>query len=405
MLQEQALEVLTSGKNAFLTGAAGTGKTYLLKQFIEHLKDNEISYAVTASTGLAATHLDGVTIHSWSGIGVKTSVSKQDITNLKKNVKYNYRTTRVLIIDEISMLHAYHLDMIDKIARAVRNRDEPFGGMQVVFCGDFCQLPPVGNDVVFAYESKAWKNCNLTVCYLTEQYRQNDTDDLVNILNNIRDNSVTVSTRYKLRNLACREPLGHFVKLYTTNIDVDRINRIELAKMDGETHTFDMNEYGSPLLVGPLKKQCLAKERLELKVGAPVLFIQNDPNKKYVNGTLGEITRFNALGLPVVTTRSGRSINVDVGEWKVEDHKGKPIASITQLPLVLAWALTVHKSQGMTLDAAEIDLRSAFCYGMGYVALSRVRSLEGLKLLGFNEKSLQIDPKILKQDKLFKGQK
>lgn len=404
MLQDKALDLLKSGSNIFLTGAAGTGKTYLLNQFIEYLKSKEIKYSVTASTGIAATHLNGVTIHSWSGIGVKSKITPQDLNNLKKNIKYNYQTTKVLIIDEVSMLHAHQLDLVDTIARHLLDDTKPFGGMQVVLCGDFCQLPPVttdNKDIVFAYESNSWKNSNISVCYLQKQYRQNERDELLSILNSIRNNAVNETLKSKLHSLHKEYDIGHTTKLYTNNIDVDSINNYELEKLKSKSYTFDMVEHGEKFAIEGLKKRCLAKEVLELKVGALVIFIQNDRDRQYVNGTVGVVQGFTKSGAPIIKTRDN-IIYVTRGEWGIEDADSREIACISQLPLCLAWAITVHKSQGMTLDAAEIDLRRAFCYGMGYVALSRVRDSSGLNLLGFNEKSLQIDPKMLEQDKIFK---
>jgi len=404
MTQEDVLDFLKSGNNVFLTGPAGTGKTYVLNQYIQYLKDNSISYAVTASTGIASTHLNGVTIHSWSGIGVNETMTEQDIDNLNKTIKYNYWETKVLIIDEISMLHAHQLDMVDTIARHLLDKDKPFGGLQIILCGDFCQLPPVSNDgnAVFAYESKSWENSNIKVCYLQKQYRQDTNDYLIDVLNSIRENKITLRMKCKLNEFSescLEEPI---TKLYTHNIDVDYINNKELAKIKGKTYKFHMKEYGDRLSVRSLKKRCLAKETLELKVGALVIFIQNDPDKRFVNGTLGTICDFTSGGTPIVKTRDNDEIYVTNTEWKVEDKDGKILARINQLPLCLAWAITVHKSQGMTLDAAEIDLRKSFCFGMGYVALSRVRDSSGLKLVGFNEKSLKIDPKVLEQDRIFK---
>lgn len=408
MTQDEALELLKSGKNIFITGAAGTGKTYLLKQFIEYLKEKNKVYSVTASTGIAATHLNGVTVHSWSGIGIKNEISKHDIRNLKPRIKSNYVNTEVLIIDEISMLHGHQLDMIDTIAKQLLKNNEPFGGLQIVFCGDFCQLPPVtknAEDPIFAYESEAWINSNLEVCYLDKQYRQEDEDMLTNILNTIREGKVDTQIKLKLKmheNTYHNTEVKQFIKLYTTNIDVDIINNKELEKIEGKTHTFKMIEYGNKYSIMSLKKQCLAKETLKLKKGAPVLFIQNDQERRFVNGTLGTVIGFNT-GAVIVKTLEEKVIRVTPGEWKIEDSEGRTICSLQQMPLILAWAITVHKSQGMTLDCAEIDLRNAFCYNMGYVALSRVKNLAGLKLLGFNNKALEIDPKMLEQDKIFKG--
>lgn len=407
MFQEQALEILKSGQNVFITGAAGTGKTYLLNQFIQYLKDIDITYAVTASTGIAATHLNGTTIHSWSGIGIKNTLSDKDLEKINKRVNANFKSTKVLIIDEISMLHAHQLNMVDKIAKYVLNNDKPFGGMQIVFCGDFCQLPPVSDndsEVVFAFESKAWIESNLKVCYLHKSYRQNECDKLLYILNSIRENFITNNLREALADLYANKISKISTKLYTKNINVDIINNSELTKIKEKSYFYEMQEYGDPYIIENLKKRCLAKEKLELKVGALVIFIKNHRFGEYVNGTQGKITGFNKGNVPIVETHDGKQIYVTKDDWVVENSKGQALGGISQIPLCLAWAITVHKSQGMTLNSAEIDLGDAFCYGMGYVALSRVIKASGIKLLGFNEKSMQIDPKMRYQDEVFKKQ-
>lgn len=313
MTQAQALKILKKGHNVFLTGAAGSGKTYVLGKFIEYLKDKKINVGITASTGIATTHLSGMTIHSWSGIGIKDIMSDKDLSSIlgKTYLKTRFHKTNILIIDEISMLHAHRLDMIDRVCRAFKEKDVPFGGMQIVMCGDFFQLPPVtrgeeeGN---FAYKSHIWNHMDLQICYLEEQYRQSDRAFL-RVLSDIRTDAVTDDTvNYLLEryNQEVRRKIKP-TRLYTHNTDVDAINEMELAK-------------------------------------------------------------------------------------------------IYQIPLRLAWAITIHKSQGMSLDAAEIDLSKSFVPGMGYVALSRVHSLSGMKLVGLNEMSLQVNPEVLEMDKLFQEQ-
>jgi hypothetical protein len=408
MQQNEAFDLLKMGKNIFLTGAAGAGKTYLLNKYIKYLKENNVNVAVTASTGIAATHLHGVTIHSWSGMGVRESLSNKDLEKILANgrIKRNYKNTKVLIIDEISMLHKHQLDMVDVIARYVLNNDEPFGGMQVVVCGDFFQLPPVGStegEKKFAYEAAIWQNDGFEVCYLYEQHRQGD-DPLLTVLNDIRSGTAGEHTKVPLRTRYKKEPHGatRATKLYSRNINVDAINEQELANINADERTFKMESKGWPQLVEGLKKSCLAQEQLKLKIGAEVMFIKNDTMGSFVNGTRGVVVKFeNSEKWPVVKTYDERIIVVTPEDWKYEDN-GVVTATITQLPLRLAWAITIHKSQGMTLDAAEMDLGDAFEPGMGYVALSRVRSLNGLKLMNLNEMALKVHPKILEQDKVFR---
>jgi ATP-dependent DNA helicase PIF1 len=411
MRQDEAFDLLKMGKNIFLTGAAGSGKTYLLNKYINYLKENNVGVAVTASTGIAATHLQGTTIHSWSGIGIKDTITKQDLEKLLKahRIKRNYKQTKVLIIDEISMLHKHQLDMVNAIACYMLDSDKAFGGIQVVLCGDFFQLPPVSSgysseEKLFAFEASVWKEADFHVCYLDEQHRQGN-DPLLAVLNDIRSGTAGEHTKVPLRTRYKKEPQGatKATKLYSRNINVDAINECELENLHGQERIFTMETNGFSALADGLKKSCLALERLKLKIGAEVMFIKNDTAGRYVNGTRGVVVGFDKStdGWPIVKTYDNEIITACQEEWKYEDN-GIVRATIMQVPLRLAWAITIHKSQGMTLDAAEIDLGDAFEPGMGYVALSRVRSLNGLKLMNLNEMALTVHPKILEQDKIFK---
>ncbi len=410
MNQEKALAILKSGKNVFLTGQAGTGKTYLLNKFIQHLKDARLKVAVTASTGIAATHIKGVTIHSWSGIGIKESLTGKDIDKLRRNEQFmdRIKDTDVLVIDEISMLHKNQFNAIHYVLEACLNDPRPFGGLQVVVCGDFFQLPPVGkgNELSkdkFAFMSEAWQFADFKICYLTEQYRQTNSQ-LSGILNEIRDRNISKSSIELLNKAKNTKFSKKFepTKLYTHNIDVDRINLEKLEELEGDDEFFKAKTKGDKQLVNNLKRQVLAPELLELKVGAKVMFIKNNPEKNIVNGTLGEVIKFSVKDYPVVKTFEGKTITVYKETWTVEDEYGDELASYKQIPLRLAWAITVHKSQGMTLDAVEMDLSKTFERGQGYVALSRLKDIKYLLLKGYNEIALEVDPLAFKADKRFK---
>jgi len=405
MTQQEAMEILKMGYNVYLTGQPGSGKTFLLNKYIDYLKRDHRGVAVTASTGIAATHMQGVTIHSWSGLGIKEKLTQTDLRKLLKRnyLKKRFRHTGVLIIDEISMLHAFQFDLINYICRAFKNSAEAFGGMQVVCSGDFFQLPPVAKKgkPEFVTKSDAWKSMDIKICYLEEQYRQ-ENGALLTLLNHIRSNEID-EPRELLVNRKFKEKMFSIVptKLYTHNVDVDAINNFELAKIDGKKFVYQMQSEGQKNIVAVLKKGCLAPERLVLKKGAKVMFIKNNFNRGYVNGTLGEVIGFDADKLPVIETARGEHIVTTPASWTVEEDDIVK-AKVTQIPLRLAWAITVHKSQGMNLDAAEIDLSKSFVEGMGYVALSRLRSLAGLKLMGINELALMVNQEILEEDKKLK---
>ncbi len=406
MTQAKALEILKSGKNVFLTGEPGAGKTHTVNQFTEWLRNDFRSYAVTASTGIASTHINGMTIHSWAGIGIKKNLGEQDIKRIlsKPYVVHRILACEVLIIDEVSMLDGQIIDDIDSVLRTIRatiGKDVgPFGGIQVVFVGDFFQLPPVVREGQprFAFESKAWKDAAPAICYLTEQHRQEDDEFLVT-LRAMRFGVMTKDQKMKL--LEKREGSETASKLFTHNADVDNINYAELAKIEGLPTEFKMRERGIDFLVETLKSHCLSPERLLLKVGATVMFTRNNFDEGYVNGTMGTIVELEDDSFPVVETIHGDRVVAKPAEWSIEES-GQVKASISQIPLRLAWAITVHKSQGMSLDKARIDLRNSFEYGQGYVAISRVRSLAGLFLDGANEKAFEMHPKVVKKDKEFR---
>ena len=421
MTQKEALQILKTGVNVFLTGEPGSGKTYTINEYVWYLRQAGIEVAITASTGIAATHLGGMTIHLWSGIGIRRDLDKYDLDRISNNeyVAKRIRRAKVLIIDEISMLLPNMLTMVDAICKEVKQNREPFGGLQVIFVGDFFQLPPIVkkntdedpqialielNQADFAYDSPAWLEANPVVCYLSEQYRQDDSVFL-KILSAIRSDTfgeehlVSISKRKVSSNsLPVNIP-----KLFSHNMDVDMVNQERLEKIKGAKQSFVVISDGPPALVAVLKKGCLSPETLTLKKGAEIMFTKNNLKEGFVNGTLGIVTGFGGLnGYPIVETRDGKSIIVEPMEWSVEEN-GKICARITQVPLRLAWAITVHKSQGMSIDAAVMDLSQVFEYGQGYVALSRVRRLSGLYILGWNAMAFKVHPDIIAKDGEFRN--
>ncbi len=406
MTQETAFSLLKSGENVFLTGPAGSGKTFLLAKYLKYLKDNKKKVGITASTGIAATILNGQTIHSWSGIGIKEELTKAQLYQLEDDEKINTRInkTEVLIIDEISMLSAKRLDSLNLVCQQIRQSTKPFGGLQVIMAGDFFQLPPVVKnefeDGRFVFQADIWSKMDLKIAYLDDQFRQNREDDLHAILKAMRLNLINPALLEKLEGrLGPGELNEKMTKLYSHNHSVDHENELELEKINERAKNFLMTEKGPKHLLASLKKSCLAPENLILKKGAIVMFVKNNFKKKYVNGTLGEVIGFNRSSrLPIVLTSDQREIEVETSTWYFSEDE-QILASITQLPLRLAWAITIHKSQGMSLDKAQIDLGNTFSKGMAYVALSRLRSLAGLNLIDFKEKALWTDQYLIELDK------
>lgn len=409
-MQTIALNILKTGNNVFITGSAGTGKTYLLNKYTFYLKSRKIIPTIVAPTGIAASHLQGQTIHSYFSLGIRDTIDDDYIDSLleKKYLQTRFAKLTVLIVDEISMVSPEMFTAMDKILRAFKENDIPFGGVQTILSGDFFQLPPISRvpkDKRFAWQSPSWKELELKTCYLQEKFRQDD-NVLISILDEIRTGSVS-SNSYEVLNARHHKDLGlDFTptKLYTHNVDVDRINSDELNKLTNPSHSFKYKSEGTAKNVEKIFKSSLVLEEMTLKKDALVMFIKNNHELGYVNGTTGVVVDFDKQTyLPVVKTSYGALIRVTLEDWTIENDSSNIVAKVSQIPLKLAWAITIHKSQGMTLDSAEIDLSKTFEVGQGYVALSRIKNIEGLRLMGLNDMALTVDPLILHIDDRIKA--
>ena len=336
MRQSEALAILNAGANVFLTGAPGAGKTYVLNEFIRQARADGANVAVTASTGIAATHIDGQTIHSWSGVGLANVLTPNLLKTIKTRRRRKIQAADVLIIDEVSMMHAWLFDMVDQVCREVRHDPRPFGGLQVVLSGDFFQLPPVsvsgrdrdvlppGPDFVasreryakaglnpegFVTESLVWGELAPVICYLTEQHRQDD-GRLLHVLTDIRAGCVDQDDRDALvtRLGVTPQPGEVAVHLFPVNRQADNLNDSRLARIDKEPHEFHAKQMGPAHLVERLKRNMLAPECLVLKTGAAVMALRNDADHQYVNGSLGTVRGFaneSKGGWPIVEFENG----------------------------------------------------------------------------------------------------
>jgi ATP-dependent exoDNAse (exonuclease V) alpha subunit len=311
----------------------------------------------------------------------------------------------MLAIDEISMIPATILDLLDIVLKEVRRSSKPFGGVQIILFGDFLQLPPVSNQnqqQQFCFEAASWQEADIEIYCLREVFRQSDRI-FVDLLNNMRFGKITeddlellTSRKNRIINSAIKPTI-----IGTHNYQIDQINKTELTKLPGVEYSFNMNASGKDDKIAFLKKNCLAPEQLILKIGAQVMMLKNTLAKEgIINGSLGVIKSFTSSGMPVVAFANGKTVTIEKEEWLVEEYNDEKMmievkARVSQIPLMLAWAITVHKSQGMTLDAALCDLDGAFAEGQIYVALSRVKSIEGLFLQSFNPKYIKINPKVV----------
>ncbi|XP_070580824.1 ATP-dependent DNA helicase PIF1-like [Ptychodera flava] len=383
-------------KNVFFCGSAGTGKTTLVKKIIRALPRRAV---VTAATGIAASQYDNAfTIHSFLGIGTKNNSLSTVLSNINNNPDIHHRINNIdaIIIDEISMISSQLLELINSILQSVRENEELFGGVQLIACGDFKQLPPVPSKTDigdYAFNSELWSLTFKHSVYLTCVFRQED-HEFVDILEDISNGKCSEKTIQVLSNHRNELDPQNFnmefiPTIYTHNVDVRHHNMSKLLEHPGEIHTFKATDTGSRTVIN---KHVLAEEKLHLKVGVPVMLIYNC-SSKLRNGTTGTVVGFEE-GLPVVCfPAANQYVRVGRKTWRVEAGGiGSQVCSRTQIPLKLGWAFTIHKSQGLSLNAAEIHCRNVFAPGHLYVALSRVRTLQGLRLVGFSRSSVTAPP-------------
>lgn len=331
----------------FISG--NSGKSYTLNKFIEHLRINNIPAGITASTGIASTLVNGSTIHAFASIGIKDTLTASDIhqIRMRKPIADRIRSVKVLIIDEISMLHFKQFEMVDYVFKSIRNDFRPFGGVQIIVAGDMLQLPPVGNEDAskrFPFMSRSWVQAEFQACYLTEQHRQT-VSDLNHVLNSIRNNLVDESVYSILDSRIVNSKTiedDNSTKLFTHNMSVDSFNNKKLDQLDGEERLYKAKTTGTEANIKSLITNILSPPELILKIGSRVMFTKNDASGDYVNGTIGTIEKLSAKHV-VVRTLDGKQLHVESQEWAKEDMYGSVIATYTQLPLKLSWAVTIHK--------------------------------------------------------------
>jgi ATP-dependent DNA helicase PIF1 len=429
--QINAFTAYTQGTNIFITGPGGTGKTALIKYIQKDAARKGFQIQVCALTGCAAVLLEckAKTLHSWASIGLGTASLDQLITKIMKNryAKDNWKNTDILVVDEVSMMSQKLFELLDAIGKTIRKNSKPFGGIQLIFSGDFYQLPPVGDKddpetTKFCFESLLWSQTFSKEGHiqLTKIFRQSD-PVYQKILNQIREGRLKRSSNEMLlhnvgRQIAVDKEVRP-TKLFPTRNKVEQVNTKEMNGLKTDELEYKLKYHSDLEMTATeivkrrqftreqvqtellyLKANLRCDEVVRLKVGAQVMCIINielDNGQTLCNGSQGVITRLSEQGLPVVKFSSlGLTFETVMG-YHVWPSENIPGIGVSQLPLILAWALTIHKSQGATLDIAEIDAGSGiFECGQTYVALSRVKSLEGLYLTSFDASKIKVSRKV-----------
>jgi len=403
--QQKVVDLFLQGKNLFISGGAGCGKSYLLNYLKRNFSNQGLE--ITASTGIASVNIGGSTIHSWAGIGLANQPIEQIIENIFlpkfSKVRRKIIKTKALAIDEISMISCNVLEILDQVFKAVRGNEKPMGGMQMLFFGDFLQLPPVNRDndsSNFCFNSKIWEELDFYNIILDKIFRQSD-EKFIRLLNNLRfgivddqDKKILESRIKIIDNNSAIQP----TILTTHNAKVEFVNNKHLKNIPNPEQVFQAEYKGDIYKIEFLKKNCIAYQSLKLKVGAQVMMIKNTLQKEgIINGSLGIVKEFSTKKLyPIVEFANGKTFTISPEEWVLEKFDSetrvsKIEASISQVPLILAWAITIHKSQGLTLDKISCDLSDSFSPGQSYVALSRARNLEGVFIESLNFSKINAD--------------
>lgn len=412
--QLQIIETIKTGRNVFVTGPGGTGKSTIIQHLIDNVYADPISFktiGVTAMTGAAAVLINGQTLHSFLGIGLGKDSVDDLVTKImaRPKTKKIWDDTDIIIVDEISMLSSELLTKLNNVAKEVKTNNKPFGGIQLIFAGDFLQLPCIKGD--FCFECEDWDECAFATFHLTQILRQHDVR-FQECLNNARFGKITQEDLEYCQNknnvnnvLNVLSDVIKPTKILCHNADVNEINKRKLEKLptkeikeynaDIEYNSNFYNPFKHKFLFQDITKICNAQPVLSLALGAQVMLLINiDTKIGLVNGSRGVIVDFTNEELPVVLFKNGCKLIIDYHKYEVKEGKYL-VGTIFQIPLKLAYAITVHKSQGMTLDSAIIDLNGVFEYGQAYVALSRVKNIESLFLLNAVVSSFKAHPKAI----------
>lgn len=406
--QQLAFDLFNSGENVFITSPAGCGKTHLIKKICECNQHNNVG--ITSTTGTSAILINGTTLHSFLGIGL----GDMEVTQLYMHIKNKsylhkrWKELEILIIDEISMLSPKLFDKLEQLARVIRKNSKPFGGIQLLLSGDLFQLPVVGETNSFCFDAESWNKCisKKNIVYFDKNFRQGDVV-FQNILGEIRHGKVSDETMDILKTRVDVELVNEFgilpTKIFSLNRDVDSENERELNKLSMKNKNLEFMEYELTYDVlktnitnieGKIRKTCNVPFTLQLCVGAQVMLLVNlDLDLKLCNGSRGVVIRFDNE-LPVVRFLCGLVRVIDHKVWTVEENK-VPIFMFTQIPLKVAFACSGHKSQGLSIDYAQVDLANIFEYGQAYVCLSRVRTLEGLSIKNLNKECFRTNQKVI----------
>ena len=404
--QKRCFDAAMSGQNLFVSGPGGVGKSFVIKHIIEEFRARQHKFRIAASTGVAALNVGGSTIHALLGTRIAGTIKEAKEyhgTNAMQKAQNRLNFIQTLIVDEVSMLSGDYITMMDWWLQQVRSNYEPFGGLQLILCGDFLQLPPVEKDnkaeYRFAIDSPSWEKAKMETIDLQRSFRQED-QTFVNALNRVRFGEYTKEIRKVFRPCVGRV-LVEPTHLVATNKEADQINFDKLREHPGELFQakprFQFFTKYPKGVAEKMVRNSLTDSPLGLKIGVPVLLLKNHKEGMYVNGSRGLVKSIsvndqNEISSILVTLDTGKAVIVNKEDWEQVDGDQRVQAIMTHFPVRLGWALTIHKSQGLTLDNVEIDLSNGFACGQAYVALSRMRSLEGLSL------TIPIDPSIVKAE-------
>jgi ATP-dependent DNA helicase PIF1 len=396
--QSDAFATYCSNKNIFISGYAGTGKSYLINKIYNHAQESGKKIQITAMTGCAAVLLQNAkTLHSWASIGLGNAPIEKLIANIRKYNKTEHWTkTDILVIDEISMMSKSLFELIDAIAKKIRKNNKPFGGIQLICSGDFHQLPPIEDE--FCFESPLWNTTFDKQFVFKENFRQKGDLEYQKVLNEVREGNISPES-CKLLLECTKKEIKDEIKptvLYPTKRFADQTNQFEIITLEEEQHVYNKT-FSPDVTSGPIKDELdkqkgMFEDKLILKVGCQVMCIANiSQDEGIVNGSQGIITNF-INGYPEVKFKNVIRV-IQPHKWLNEKYEEY---GVCQIPLILSWAITIHKSQGITLDMCKLNIGgSVFEYGQAYVALSRLTSREGLYITSLDISKIRANPKVI----------